>query len=111
MDTGRGRQDGDKVRKAGPNEFLLRLFITGQTARSSRCLQSVRLILEKYLDGKGDLEVVDICQQPGMARDAQILAAPTLIKERPLPVKRLVGELSELPRVLSALGITEAIRQ
>ena len=99
----------NRARKAGVRRerFSLRLFITGQTLRSARCLRSVRIICEEHLGNAADLEVVDIYQQPALAREAQILAAPTLVKERPLPVRRLIGELTDLPRVLGILGIAE----
>jgi circadian clock protein KaiB len=110
MAADRSRQGKNNV-KSLPTEYCLRLFVTGSTARSSRSLRSLRTILEKYLKGRAELEVIDIYQQPGLAREAQILAAPTLIKERPLPVRRLVGELTDIGRVLVALGITGSVPQ
>jgi circadian clock protein KaiB len=110
MATSRSKPGNRNAKPSGSNRFSLRLFITGKTLRSSQCLRIVRLIVEKHLEGKADFEVVDIYQQPQLAREAQILAAPTLIRERPLPVRRLVGELTDLPCVLAALGISEVLR-
>jgi circadian clock protein KaiB len=75
------------------------------TARSIAAFASIKSICEKYLRGRYDLEVIDIYQQPSLARDEQIIAAPTLVKRLPTPLRRLVGNLAEEDRVLSGLGL------
>jgi circadian clock protein KaiB len=85
--------------------YSLRLFITGSTARSTEAISTVRKLCEEYLPGRYDLEVVDIYQQPGQAGDAQIIAAPTLIKDFPNPPKRLVGNLSNREKVIVGLNL------
>src|ERR1700722_8204533 len=87
------------ARKAGKRRkpakmYALRLFVTGQTPRSSASLENLRQICDERLVGRFELEVIDIYQQPELAKEAQIIAAPTLIKMLPLPLRRLVGDLS-----------------
>jgi circadian clock protein KaiB len=88
--------------------YLLRLYVTGTTARSTRSILNVRSFCEERLLGCYRLEVIDIYQQPELARDEQIIAAPTLIKIRPLPLRTLVGDLSDRERLLEALDVRPA---
>jgi circadian clock protein KaiB len=83
----------------------LRLYITGQTPRSLQSVENLRALCDKYLPGQFDLEVVDIYQQPAMAAAGQIIAAPTLIKSMPLPLRRLVGDFSDQERVILGLDL------
>ena len=87
--------------------YTLSLYITGRTPRSAASLQNLRDICEEYLSGRFELRVIDIYQQPELARDAQIIAAPTLIKSLPPPFRRLVGDLSNRKQVLLHLGLQE----
>jgi circadian clock protein KaiB len=87
--------------------YLLRLFTTGGTPRSSRAIQNLRHICEAVLKGRYTLEVVDIYQEPGRASEADIIAAPTLIKEEPPPTRRMVGDMSDRKKVISSLSIRE----
>jgi circadian clock protein KaiB len=84
---------------------VLRLFTTGTTPRSTRAIQNLSEICEANLKGRYDLEVIDIYQEPGRATESDIIAAPTLIKEEPLPIRRMVGDLSDRPKVLLNLAI------
>ncbi len=90
--------------------YLLRLYTSGSTIRSARALRNLMELCERRLKGRYDLEVVDIYQEPGRATEAQIIATPTLIKEEPLPVRRLVGDLSDGNKVLQGLGLYERSR-
>ena len=85
--------------------YRLRLFVTGMTPRSTEAIARIKAICEEYLEGRYDLEVIDIYQQPKVARDEQIIATPTLIKSLPMPLRRLVGDLSDKQRVLVGLTI------
>ena len=85
--------------------FLLRLYVTGATARSARAIANIKEICERLVPGEYELEVVDIYQQPELARSAQLVAAPTLLKSEPPPERRLVGDLSDQARVISGLGL------
>jgi circadian clock protein KaiB len=87
--------------------YLLRLYITGMTPRSTQAIENLKKICEEHLKGRYDLEVIDIYQQPTLAKDEQIIAAPTLIKKLPVPIRRLVGDLSDEERVLLGLDLRE----
>jgi circadian clock protein KaiB len=94
-----------RASKSKPGRYMLRLFTSGTTPRSTRALQNLREICETDLQGNYDLEVVDIYQEPGRATESDIIAAPTLIKEEPPPTKRMIGDLSDRPKVLLGLAI------
>ena len=91
--------------KQAITRYALRLYITGQTPRSRQSVENLRALCDKYIPGQFDLEVVDIYQQPAMAAAGQIIAAPTLIKSMPLPLRRLVGDFSDQNRVILGLDI------
>ncbi len=84
---------------------VLSLFVTGSTPRSARSIFNIRKLCEERLSGRYKLEVIDIYQQPELAREEQIVAAPTLIKKLPLPLRKLVGDLSDQERVLVGLDL------
>jgi circadian clock protein KaiB len=90
---------------AGSEVYVLRLYITGMTPRAGRAVENVRAICDEHLEGRYDLEVIDVYQQPVLARDEQIIAAPTLIKELPLPLRRIIGDMSNRDRVLKGLDL------
>ena len=85
--------------------YVMRLYISGMTPRSRRAVANIKAICEGHLSGRYDLEVIDIYQQPSLAISEQIIAAPTLIKELPPPLRRLIGDLSDDEKVLVALGL------
>jgi len=88
--------------------YILRLFVTGMTSRSVKAITNLQAICGEYLEGRFDLEVVDIYQQPALTQGEQIVAAPTLIKKFPLPQRRLVGDMSDRERVLLGLDLVSA---
>ena len=92
----------------GQEQYVLRLYVTGMTPRSTDAIARIKAICEERLEGRYQLEIVDIYQQPALAKDDQIIAAPTLIKKLPLPLRRLVGDLSNKDRVLLGLDLQEA---
>lgn len=85
--------------------YVLRLYVTGSTPRSSKAIQNLRALCEEHLQGRYDLQVIDIYQQPGSARREQIFAAPTLVKQLPAPIRKLVGDLSNTDQVLMGLDL------
>lgn len=85
--------------------YNFRLFVTGVTARSQRALTNIQKLCESTIPGDYDLEVVDIYQQPVLARTEQIIAAPTLIRTHPLPLRRLIGDMSDEYKVRVSLGL------
>jgi circadian clock protein KaiB len=86
-------------------EYLLRLYITGVTHRSTQALENIKKICEEHLHGRYKLEVIDLYQQPSLAAGEQIIAAPTLIKSLPLPLRRVIGTMSDEQRVLVGLDL------
>jgi circadian clock protein KaiB len=97
----------EKALSAGRDaeHYLLRLYVTGTTPRSARAIQNIRAICEKKLHGRYDLEVVDIYQHPELAKPEAVVVTPTLVKTLPLPVRKLIGDLSDEQRVLIGLDI------
>ena len=88
--------------------YVLRLYVTGMTPRSARAVRNLRAICDTHLEGRYDLEVVDIYQQPVLTRGEQIIAAPTLIKKLPLPMRRIIGDMSNRERVLLGLDLVRS---
>jgi circadian clock protein KaiB len=86
--------------------YILRLFVTGTTSRSARAIANLRRLCEERLRGEYDLEVVDIYQHPEAAKEHQIVAAPTLLKVLPLPLRRIIGDLANEERVLAGLDLS-----
>ena len=91
--------------ETGSGRCVLRLYVAGSTARSVRAIENLRRICEEHLAGRYDLEVVDIYQQPEAAREFQLIAAPTLVRLLPEPLRRVIGDLSDEERVLRGLDL------
>lgn len=85
--------------------YVLRLYIAGHTPQSTRAIENLRRICENKLKDRYELNVIDLYQEPGAAQGGQIICAPTLVKELPPPLRRLIGDLSNTNRVLLALDI------
>lgn len=81
------------------------LYVTGATPNSTRAVRNIKEICERHVAGQYTLRIIDMYQQPELAQEAQIVAAPTLVRRRPLPQRRLVGDLSNRAAVLTALGL------
>ena len=92
-------QDGDLTR------WNLRLYVAGQTPRSLSAFKNLKQICEEYLKGKYHIEVVDLMENPTLARGDQILAVPTLVRKLPQPIRKIIGDLSNTERVLVGLDI------
>lgn len=90
---------------AGDGTYVLRLYVTGQTPRSLRAIENIKRICEEHLSGRYDLEVIDIYQRPSLAAGERVLAAPTLVKTLPAPIRRFVGDLSDTEKVLFGLDL------
>jgi circadian clock protein KaiB len=89
----------------GRPQYRLRLYVAGMTPRSARAIANIKAICEEHLKGRFALEVIDIYQQPVLAEGDQIIAVPTLLKKLPLPLRRLIGDLSDRERVLIGLDL------
>ena len=99
----------ERAANASPaDRYVLRLYVTGMTSRSARAVKNLQAICDEYLAGRYDLEVIDIYQQPVLTRGEQIIAAPTLIKKLPLPMRRIIGDMSNRDRVLLGLDLALA---
>ena len=93
-------------RKASKEPYVLRLYIAGLSNRSRRALTNIKKVCEERLKGRYELQVVDLYQQPEAGRQDQILAIPTLVKTLPLPLRHLLGDLSDEEKVVIALGLS-----
>jgi circadian clock protein KaiB len=89
----------------GAETYVLRLYVSGATPRSTEAIAKIKDICEEYLPGHYDLEVIDIYQRPDLAADQQIIAAPTLVKESPGALRKMIGNLSNTRLILQRLGI------
>ena len=85
--------------------YVLRLYVSGLTPNSQRAIKNVRKICAEHLEGRYQLDIIDIYQQPTLAREAQIVAAPTLVKELPLPLRKFIGDMSKTEQILCGLNI------
>ena len=86
-------------------KYVLHLYVTGMTPKSTKAIANVQKICDKYLEGYYELKVIDIYQQPQLAKEDQIIATPTLIKKLPLPLRRLIGDMSNTERFLIGIDL------
>jgi circadian clock protein KaiB len=93
------------LQQKAEEKYVLRLYIAGLTPRSQRAITNIKKICEENLQGRYDLEVIDVYQKPVLAKGEQIIAAPTLIKKLPLPLRRFIGDLSDSERILLGLDL------
>ena len=88
-------------------EYILRLYVTGSSPRSLRAISNLKRLCEEHLRGHYELQVIDIYKHPDAVREEQIIAAPTLVKRLPAPLRRFIGDLSNQQKLLIGLGINE----
>lgn len=91
--------------KSSRRKYVLRLYIAGMTARSAMAIANLKEICEEHLKGRYALQVIDLYQQPELAKGEQIIAVPTLIKKLPPPIRKIIGDLSNFERVLIGLDL------
>ena len=94
-----------KIKASQKKKYVLRLYIAGATPKSTRAIMNVKKICEDHLKGRYELEVVDIYQQPVLAKGEQIIAAPTLLKKLPLPLRKFIGDMSNTEKILVGLDL------
>ena len=87
------------------DKYVLRLYVTGLTPRSTRAIKAVRAVCDNELAGRCELEIIDVYQQPGRISSDQIVAIPTLVKSNPSPQRLIVGDMSDRQRLLHGLGL------
>ncbi len=90
----------------GKEKIILQLYITGMSENSVRAIQNVTQLCDQYLDGHFDLEIIDIYKNPSVAEEQKIVFSPSLIRQRPLPKKIFIGDLSDTRKVILGLGVT-----
>jgi len=88
-------------------KYILRLYVTGSSHRSLRAVHNLKKLCEEYLSDDYDLEVIDIYKDPSAAREEQIIAAPTLVKKLPRPIRKFVGDMSNTQKILIGLELYE----
>src|SRR5215471_10847527 len=102
-------RDGVRVkarqRRRGTEQWILRLYVAGNTARGSQALRNLEAVCEEHLSGRYRIEVVDLLKQPQLARGDQIVALPTLVRRLPPPMKKIIGDLSNQERLLVGLDL------
>jgi circadian clock protein KaiB len=91
--------------KLKTKEYVLRLYVAGTTSRSIRAVANIKELCETSLKDRYDLEVIDIYQQPVLLKGEQIIAAPTLVKKLPLPLRKFIGDMSDTERILVGLDL------
>lgn len=99
------RQIENWFERSSREHYVLCLFISGMTARSSDSVARIKALCEKYLAGRYELEIIDIYQQPELAKEYQVFAVPTLVKMSPAPPRRLIGDLTHAEEVLRGLDL------
>ena len=109
MEMKRGKMSTEEFEKAAAKgdraKYVLRLYVAGMTPKSTRAIANVKRICNEHLAGGYELEVIDIYQQPKLAKGEQIIATPTLIKKQPLPLRRLIGDMSDTERFLVGIDL------
>jgi circadian clock protein KaiB len=93
------------LQKQAQEKYVLRLYVAGMTPNSLRAIDNIKEICEEHLQGRYKLQVIDLYQQPVLAQGEQIIAAPTLIKKLPLPLRKIIGDMSNVERVLVGLDL------
>lgn len=95
----------EALEKEEDGPYVLHLYVAGMGPRSIQAINNIKRIFDEYMPGKYELEVIDIYQHPVFAKDGQIVAAPTLIKELPPPLRKLIGSMSDTERVLVGMDL------
>ncbi len=101
---------GSRPRKDASTEYLLRLYVAGQTPKSVAAFSNLKKICEEHLAGRYQIEVVDLLVNPALARGHQILALPAVVRQLPPPVKKIIGDFSNAERVLVGLDLLPVTR-
>jgi circadian clock protein KaiB len=109
MERKRGKTSTEEFEKAAARrdraKYVLRLYVTGMTPKSTQAIANVRKLCEEHLAGCYELQVIDIYQQPRLAKGEQIIATPTLIKKLPLPLRKFIGDMSNMERFLVGIDL------
>lgn len=93
------------IRRGAKQKYVLKLYVAGITPRSEAAVRTITEICEEHLEGRYKLEIIDIYQNPTLARGEQIVAAPTLVRKLPLPLRRFIGDMANIDRLLVGLDL------
>ena len=99
----------EALTKGTQEKYVLRLYITGMTQRSRTALKNLQKVCDEYLGNNYELEVIDIYQQPNLVKGDQIIAVPTLVKKLPVPMRRIIGDLSNEERIILGLDLRKKL--
>ena len=109
MKRSKGQPDKENMERAlearGDEHFVLRLYVAGMTPKSTLAVTNIKKICEEHLSGRYTLEVIDLYKHPGLADGEQIIAAPTLLKKLPLPLRRFIGDMSNTEKIIVGLDL------
>ena len=100
-----GSEDRMNMRASEAETFRLRLYVAGQTPKSVLAFTNLKHICEEHLQGRHEIEIIDLLKNPQLAGGDQILAVPTLVRRQPEPIKKIIGDLSDIERVLAGLDL------
>jgi circadian clock protein KaiB len=103
--TSKKRQFENSLKAAKDDKYVLRLYVAGATIKATQAILKIKEFCEAHLKGRYELEVIDIYQQPVLARGEQIIATPTLIKKLPAPLRRFIGDMADVNRILVGLDL------
>ena len=102
----RNSLNGNGKSKSDDDPYVFRLYVTGASPSSLRAIANTRELCEEHFNDNYELEIIDVHQQPSVARQENIIALPLLIKKHPLPEKRLIGDMSDMERILKSIGVS-----
>jgi circadian clock protein KaiB len=102
--------NGQGVQTRAPKRWQLRLYVAGQTPKSVTAFANLKRLCEEYLAGEFEIEVIDLIENPRLARDDQIVAIPTLVRKLPEPIRKIIGDLSDTERTLVGLQLRSSMR-
>ncbi len=105
------RNKGHTNSESEGTKYVLRLYVAGTSRKSLRAMENLKKLLQEDQSGNYDLEIIDIYQQPIFAKNGQIVAAPTLVKELPRPLQKFIGDLSKDEHMLAALNIVPQVEE
>src|SRR5271170_5620738 len=108
--TIRPKTNGQRVPSAEPKQWQLRLYVAGQTPKSVAAFANLQRLCEEHLAGEFEIEVIDLIENPRLARDDQIVAIPTLVRKLPEPIRKIIGDLSDTERTLVGLQLRSSVR-
>jgi circadian clock protein KaiB len=104
------KSNGQRVQTEAPKQWRLRLYVAGQTPKSVTAFANLKRLCEEHLAGVFEIEVIDLLENPRLARDDQIVAIPTLVRKLPEPIRKIIGDLSDTERTLVGLQLRPSMK-